>query len=195
MGAAIGYGIKRIMSAVAAPASATPSDSNHAPEQEADLTKRQALAMDEINAAYESGALGENRQFSSMDAAAKEVLGVIDPISKAHGVELGGFISAAGDGFTYGRPFAGTNGSMRSMVNVPAGALAGYHTHPSGSQYFSTGDAGWVNGRNGTGIPLYMSARGQIRVCGVSSFSCSPTKANFFPYDSHNPGLQGTIVP
>lgn len=174
---------------------ATPSDSNLTPEQQADLAKRQGLAMDEVNAAYESGALGENRQFSSMDAAAKEVLGVIDPISQTHGFELGGFISAAGDGLTYGRPFVGTNGSMPGMVNVPVGALAGYHTHPSGSRYFSTGDAKWVNGRNGTGIPLYMSARGQIRMCGVSSFSCSPTKASFFPYNSHNPGLQGTIVP
>lgn len=173
---------------------AAPSDSGLTSEQKADLAKRQGLAMDEVKKAYESGALGENRQFSSTDAAAKEVLSVIDSISQANGVELGGFISPSGEGFTYGRPFVGDNSSMPGMVNVPVGAVAGYHTHPSGSRFFSPGDTRWVNGANGARIPLYMSARGQIRVCGVSSSACSPTKSMFFPYNSSNPALQGRVV-
>ena len=174
---------------------AAPSDSQLTPEQQADLAKRQGLAMDEVKAAYESGDLGEGRQFSTIDDAAKEVLGVLDPISQIHKVELGGFISASGDGFAYGTPIVGTQGSLPGLVNVPSGALAGFHTHPSGSRSFSLNDARWVNGKNGTGIPLYLSGKGQVRVCGVSSYSCSLTKARFFPYDSNNPGLQGRVVP
>lgn len=174
---------------------AAPGDSQLTPEEQADLAKRQGLAMDEVKSAYESGALGEGRQFSTIDGAAKEVLGVLDPISQKHKVELGGFISASGDGFTYGTPIVGTQNSLPGLVNVPRGALAGFHTHPSGSRFFSIADTQWVNGTNGTKIPLYMSAHGQVRACEVSSFSCSPTKASFFRYDSRNPGLQGRIVP
>ena len=149
--------------------------------------KRATSAESEVKAAYESGALGEGRQFATIDEAAKEVLGVLDPISRTHGVELGGFISASGDGYTYGFPIVGTQDNLPGLVNVPSGALAGFHTHPTGQRYFSHNDIRWVKGKNGTGIPLYLSGKGQVRACEVSSFSCSLTKGKFFPYDSNNP--------
>jgi proteasome lid subunit RPN8/RPN11 len=193
--AAFAMVVQSVAAGLGSEGNSTPNDSQLTPEEQADLAKRQSLAMDEVNAAYESGELGQGRQFPTIDGAAKEVLGILDPISQRHKVELGGFISASEDGFTYGTPIVGTQSSLPGLVNVPSSALAGFHTHPSGSRFFSIADARWVNGTNGTKIPLYLSGNGQFRACDVSSSSCSPTKANFFPYNSRNPGLQGRVVP
>jgi len=77
----------------------------------------------------------------------------------------------------------------------PRGVVAGYHTHPSGTQYFSFSDADWVNDRRvGTRMPLYMSGNDQISVCEVRSASCSTQIALHFNYDQNNRGLQGRIA-
>ena len=170
----------------------SPNDPILTPEQRADLAKRQGLAVDDINAAYESGALGDGRGFNTIDEASKEVLGVLDPISRRHQVEIGGFIFPSVEDYVYGRPIIGTGSSIPGLVNVPDSAVAGFHTHPSGARYFSIRDVRWVKQ---TGIPLYLSGNDQVRACDVSGFSCSLFKANTFPQTSWNPGLQGRIIP
>ena len=112
----------------------SPNDPILTPEQRADLAKRQGLAVDDINSAYESGALGDGRGFNTIDEASKEVLGVIDPISRRHQVEIGGFIFPSGEEYVYGRPIVGTGSSIPGLVNVPDSAVAGFHTHPSGAR-------------------------------------------------------------
>jgi len=158
------------------------------------LAKRQNLAMTEVALAFESGALDSNRLFNTTDAAAKEALSVLGPISETHQVELGGFISGANGRYSYGEIFVGTNTSLPALVNVPPDAAAGFHTHPGGTWYFSLNDTRWVNGRNGTGIPLYVWGGGQIRVCGVNSPVCHPGLASGLPQDEFNPALHGRVV-
>ncbi|MDE0156322.1 MAG: hypothetical protein OXI88_21090, partial [Gammaproteobacteria bacterium] len=170
----------------------TPNDPILTPEQKADLAKRQGLAVDDINAAYESGALADGRGFKTIDDASIEVLGVLDPISQRHQVEIGGFIFPSGEEYVYGRPMVGTGSSIPGLVNVPDSAVAGFHTHPSGVRQFSINDVRWVKQ---TGRPLYLSGNGQVRACDVSGFSCSLFKANTFPHTSWNPGLQGRVIP
>jgi hypothetical protein len=180
--------------AVAAPSS-VPHDPESKPGDVGDLAVRQKFAIGEINDAFDSGALGSSRAFDTIDAAAKEALTVIDPISRRHHVELGGFISGVEGGYSYGRIFVGTSGSLPALMNVPGGSAAGFHTHPSGARYFSINDAKWVNGPTGTRKPLYLIGNGQVKVCGVSSLSCNPIHAEWTgPYDPYNRALQGAII-
>ena len=129
------------------------------------LSARQAAARQEINNAVKNGSLDPNKVFTgegNIDAAAKEVLTVSHPISEKYDVELGGRIVPNGNGVSYEIPTVGDAGGV---YIDPTGAVAGYHTHPGGSDYNffsnryttpdgSPGDAGWVSGHR---IPLYMS--------------------------------------
>jgi len=160
-----------------------------------DLLKRQEAARAEVDAAYESGDLSRENSFASRDEAAKAVLSVIEPISVRHRVELGGYIFKSDGRFSYAYPHVGRNGSIDlNLVPEPDGAVAGYHSHPNGARYFSYGDVNWVNGTNGSEMPLYLIGRGQVRVCGVGSAFCDSHVARHFDYSKHNRGLRGQIV-
>ncbi len=159
-----------------------------------DLARRQELALAEVAQKFESGALDTSRAFDTANAAAKEALSVLGPISETHQVELGGFISGSKGSYSYGQIFVGTDNSLPALVNVPHSAVAGFHTHPDGAWYFSLSDARWVNGSNGTGIPLYVWGGGQTRICGVSSPVCHPGLARGQSENRYNPALQGRVV-
>jgi len=161
-----------------------------------DLLKRQEAARAEVDAAYESGDLSRENSFASRDEAAKAVLSVIEPISVRHRVELGGYIARTGDSFSYLYPHTGTESTLPYLSKVPRPivAVAGYHTHPSGTAVFGFKDADWVNGPNGVRKPLYVIGGGQVRVCEVGSASCSVEVAVRFSYDERNRGLQGRVV-
>lgn len=180
--------------AAASSSSSAPHDPESALEDIGDLVADQRLAMAEVNEAFNSGALNTNRTFGTLDAAAKEVLSVIGPISSRHNVELSGFISIAEGGFFYGQIYTGTRGSSPALQNVPLGAVGGFHTHPSNVAYFSLGDTQWVNGTHGTRIPLYVIGGGQIRTCGVSSATCNPISALGAAIDENNRGVRGRVI-
>ncbi len=160
------------------------------------LQRDQEAAAAEVQAAYDSGTLRADNWFESKDEAAIAVLDVLEDITARHQVELGGFIIESGDGFSYGRPRVGNRRTVPYLSETPRprGAVAGYHTHPSGSPVFGIPDARWVNDPDGTRLPLYVIGRGQVRVCGVGSPRCDAGVAVQFPMDERNRGLQGRIV-
>ena len=58
----------------------------------------------------------------ALDAAAKEVLGAVHPISERYKGEIGGQLVANGDGYSYGMPAVGDNGSVAiSGIGVSGG--------------------------------------------------------------------------
>lgn len=77
-----------------------------------------------------------------------------------------------------------TVGKDRSIKISGFGSVAGFHTHPGGTPYFSnssvvkegSGDVGWVKAHR---QPLYMSYRDQnglnFKVCNINSNRCSST--------------------
>ncbi|GAB3280353.1 RHS repeat-associated core domain-containing protein [Parahaliea aestuarii] len=152
-------------------------------ESNRSLSQRQAGARIAISDLEADGTISTSRVFNgknAIDAAAKEVLGAVQPISDKYGLEIGGTIVENGKGYSYTRPYPGGNGGMRLD---PTGASAGYHTHPGGdymSQFFSNrfnspggGDALWSTRY---GIPLYMShsygSGTNFRVCNGGYPTC-----------------------
>ena len=66
------------------------------------------------------------KSFDSSDDAAREVLGLVSPISEAFNVEIGGSIYHDRLGYHYSSPVVGSSTS----VYITFG-LDGYHTHPN----------------------------------------------------------------
>jgi hypothetical protein len=124
-----------------------------------------------IEKAYEDGTLTRGKTFKTADAAASEVLGVINDLSVDIGIELGGYITSGSDGYSYGEILVGETGSLNALANnsfLPRDAVAGFHTHPKGTNFFSAGDVGWVIDPSRR-MPLYLSGSNGVRVCPVVS--------------------------
>ena len=156
---------------------------------------RAATAQSMLDQLYKDGTLSYANVFSSSSAAAKHVLGAIGPISLSPevGLEIGGFLFNTGENWSYAVPMIGLSGSMPQMVNVPAGAGGGYHTHPgSGSANFSINDTGWVAA---TKMPLYVWGSGEIRVCKIGAASCNFEIARRMGHFTISRGRQGEVVP
>lgn len=150
---------------------------------DAPLSERQAAARKELEALSTDGTLNTEKVFTgdnALDSAAKEVLGAVHPVSERYKVEIGGQLVANGDGYSYGMPTVGDNGSV-AISGI--GAAGGYHTHPGGYGYrhFSNShsnngrpaDVGWVKKWS---VPLYMSHMGQDGAS-ISDRACMPNSA------------------
>lgn len=104
------------------------------------------------------GILSSSKIFSSPDAAAKEVLVVLAPLSQEYGLELGGAIERNKYGWNYTIPHIG---DADSVITIPK--EINYHTHPDGRLLFSNirinagkgSDATFVN----TGYALYLGVK------------------------------------
>ena len=175
------------------------------PESNLPLSQRQAGARKAIKSLETDGTLDTDKVFTgdgALDAAAKEVLGAVHPISERYAVEIGGTLISNGKGVSYTTPVLG---SGSSITIDGAGALAGYHTHPGGdiaSSVFSnrynspgSGDVGFTQTYK---IPLYMSHQPvgggmNYSVCGYSATTCNPG-FNTHALPGFNYGVQGRPV-
>ena len=150
------------------------------------MSQRQAGARKAIKALETDGTLKTDIVFTgdgALDAAAKEVLGAVHPISEKYNVEIGGTLVSNGNGVSYTYPIVGTE---RSLTLQGAGALAGFHTHPGGeingsvfSNRFNSGVPGDVGFTQTFKIPLYMSHQPvsgglNYSICEYNVRTCNP---------------------
>ena len=118
------------------------------------------------------------KSFDSSDDAAREVLGLVSPISEAFNVEIGGSIYHDRLGYHYSSPVVGSSTS----VYITFG-LDGYHTHPNAFFEFSnshnsesggTGDVGWLNDSRNRNVILYLGTQigGKIFIGSCTAVTC-----------------------
>lgn len=163
------------------------------------LKEARANATTAVDEAIRNGMLNLDQTFASPDNVAKYLRPILDPISARTGIELGGFIFPTSGGYYVDQILTGNSGKIPNMQIAPKKAVAGFHTHPNGTMYFSVPDAEWVNGsispkNQGNNIPLYLLGRYGIRICQVASDSCNANRAKTLIEDSKNPWIQGIPV-
>ena len=98
---------------------------------ERSLENRRALAM-ELERLRQEGILDPDRSFKTPDEAAREVLAATAPLSRRHGLEVGGSIYETEEGHKYTFPKIGTALDVRISKDY-----IGYHTHTHGRFRFS----------------------------------------------------------
>jgi len=114
----------------------------------------------------------------------------VEPISQKYNVEIGGKIQATRRGYRYARPFVGIRGKMPGMSHM-VNFVAGYHTHPNGTSFFSFGDVSWVRDTQST---LYVRGGGVTRACDYGSFSCNYDNVIVNKENSSNRALKGRPI-
>lgn len=128
-----------------------------------------------LDSLQEEGVLSRSHAFDSADEAAKAVLDVVAPLSKEHGLEIGGNIFLGEDGkHHYTIPQVGGPLSVEMNTSWP-----GYHTHPEGALLFSNTHFGggrardlhWVD-RSGKALYLGVKQGGRVGIAVCRPGSC-----------------------
>lgn len=138
-----------------------------------------------IDALVADETLSNSRVFTNPDAAAKEVLNVMAPLSREYNLEVGGnILTRTVRGrvlYRYTIPVIGAEASV-----AVASSAIGYPTHPSGPLHFSNNifhsssegnDAAWVRQ---SGRPLYLGV--QSAAGGIGVAVCPPGNCSLVEY-------------
>lgn len=175
IGFGVGYGVARIAGAAAGVARSSNDDGTAIFAKDSKLESDREAFRKEIEALVTDGTLNPSRSFDSADAAAREVLTTIAPLSAKYTLEAFGNIIMDNRGaYHYSVPQIG----FRDYVMIPLNNI-GYHTHPFGGLVFSNlrmgseNDAMWVrNAKKSLYLGVKIGNKVSMGVCEYNA--CSP---------------------